>query len=391
MTEPIIALVFSPEPWVERLHRHCADHGGAQVRHVIIDPRVALEESYDTLVVSHRWTALTPALVNALHDRARRVLGVFDLGEPAGHEHLVRLGADALVAADAPMAAFLDTIVELGSSLPSEPRRTDDRSRPEQGLGRLVAVCSTSGAGATELAIELTRGVARSGQAAVLVDVDESAPAVVTRLGLPLEPNLRTAIDGSVYGGAPVALARIDDAKGGFHVLGGMPSPASWAQVRSEEALLVMEQLAGMHDIVVADVGSGLEALGEPGRDQCATSRAMVERATVVVEVVSPTPVGVVRASRLAGELRLIGDELVPHLVVNRAPRDSFRRTELAAELDHSLEAASLEFVPEDRRVTDAAWVSELVAAGPFTKAIEKVASRASSPPRRRSVAVGRR
>ena len=27
--EPAVALVFSPEAWVEDLHRHLADHGGA--------------------------------------------------------------------------------------------------------------------------------------------------------------------------------------------------------------------------------------------------------------------------------------------------------------------------------------------------------------------------
>ena len=52
--EPTIALVFSPEAWVEELHRYLEDHGGARVRQIVLEPSVALEEEYDTMVVSHR-------------------------------------------------------------------------------------------------------------------------------------------------------------------------------------------------------------------------------------------------------------------------------------------------------------------------------------------------
>ncbi len=60
--EPTVALVFSPEPWVEELHRHLAHHGGARVRQIVVEPSVALDEEYDALVVSDRWPALTWAV-----------------------------------------------------------------------------------------------------------------------------------------------------------------------------------------------------------------------------------------------------------------------------------------------------------------------------------------
>ena len=50
--EPTIALVFSPERWVETLHRHLTDHGGARVRQIVLEPALALADEYDTLVVS---------------------------------------------------------------------------------------------------------------------------------------------------------------------------------------------------------------------------------------------------------------------------------------------------------------------------------------------------
>src|SRR5438067_204806 len=116
--EPTVALVFSPEAWVEELHRHLSHHGGARVRQVVVEPAVALDESYDVLVVSDRWPALTMRLVGAVHERGRRVLGVFDPEEPAGKDHLVRLGVDATIPADAPMQEFVGVLAGFDLSAP---------------------------------------------------------------------------------------------------------------------------------------------------------------------------------------------------------------------------------------------------------------------------------
>ena len=49
--EPTIALVFSPELWVERLHRHLTDHGGARVRQIVLEPTLALEQGQLELLI----------------------------------------------------------------------------------------------------------------------------------------------------------------------------------------------------------------------------------------------------------------------------------------------------------------------------------------------------
>ena len=55
MREPEVALAFTADVWVEELHRHLTDHGGARVRTLLVEPEGALEESYDVLVAGHRW------------------------------------------------------------------------------------------------------------------------------------------------------------------------------------------------------------------------------------------------------------------------------------------------------------------------------------------------
>src|SRR5262245_52401117 len=188
--EPAVALVFSPEVWVERLHRHLTDHGGASVRQVVLEPALALEEEYDTLVVSHRWPGLTRGLVAAVHERARCVLGVFDRDEPAGRAHLTGLGVDSVIGSDATVSEFVDALHALTpprSSAAPERRVTHDAASP----ARMIVVAGAPGAGASEVALGLTAALAARGERVALVDADEVASSSAARLGLAIEPNLR--------------------------------------------------------------------------------------------------------------------------------------------------------------------------------------------------------
>src|SRR5262245_64367829 len=112
--EPEIALVLSPDAWVERLHRHCADHGGARVRCIVVEPSVALDEEYHVLVATDRWPAMTRPFVDALHASGRRVLLVCDDDdEQAARELVGRLGADGTMRASTDAAQMVEAIVAL--------------------------------------------------------------------------------------------------------------------------------------------------------------------------------------------------------------------------------------------------------------------------------------
>ena len=211
MSEPEIALAFSPEPWFEELHRHLSDHGGARVRQVVMDPALAFVEQYDVLVVSHRWPALTRGFVERAHADERSVLGVHDPAELPAREFLEGVGVDGVVANDATMAEFLDALVGVVPATATSARATRDGL---QATGRrsgsasdhddlrpgLTAIAGTPGAGRTEIALALATVVARSSEPVLLLDADELAPSLQQRLGRPIEPNIRTAIEAVVYG-----------------------------------------------------------------------------------------------------------------------------------------------------------------------------------------------
>lgn len=393
MAEPEIALVFSPEAWVEGLHRHLTDHGGARVRQVIVDPSLAFDEEYGTLVVSHRWPGLTRTFVEAVHRRGRCLLGVFDPDEPAGRDFLGSLGVDGILASDSSMAEFVEAFGALAPAhhqpAPSatalevafegrkapDPIANGDRSR----RGRLVAIGGTPGAGATELAIAFTAALGGPGARAVLVDADEVVPSIAQRLGLPIEPNLRSAIESVEYGMGDID-ATIVRAARQLDVLSGLPNVGAWAQVRPSEVLDVIEAIGRTRQFVVANFASRLEDVGSGGRCRHGISRAVVSEASDVVGVAPATPVGITRLLGWVIDVRALNAGTTVHLAINRAPRDAFRRAELDQEIRRTFDPASLVFLPHDSRVEAAAWSGALVSYGPYAKAVAELATRVAPP-----------
>jgi MinD-like ATPase involved in chromosome partitioning or flagellar assembly len=363
--EPTVALVFSPEVWVERLHRHLADHGGARVRQIVLEPTLALEDEYDTLVVSHRWPGLTRPFVDAVRRHHRSVLGVFDPDEVAGREHLAALGVDATIPSNAPIADFVEIIASLAPTVGGPAH--DGDSGPDATLPRGPAVVTgPPGAGTSEVAIGLAGAIAARGESVVLVDADEVASSSATRLGLAIEPNLRTAVDAVGFGHGGLATSLFAVGRPAWHVLCGLPSLAAVAQVRAQDVLDVVAALGETHEQVIVEV-SGAPAAG--------IARALVRAAGVLVGVGSANPVGV---ARLLGWVGALPAGVAPvHLVVNRAPADRYQRAELTAEICRTFSPAGLTFVPTDRRVERAAWAGDVVARGPFTTGVAAVAQAA--------------
>ncbi|MFM8237031.1 MAG: hypothetical protein ACKOBG_04640 [Actinomycetota bacterium] len=373
MTEPEIGLAFTADPWVEALHRHCSDHGGARVRALIVEPDVALEESYDVLVVGHRWPALTYAFVDEVHARGGPVLGVFDREEAAGRDHLLALGVDAVVASDAGEEAIIRSVVALvgARSRPVEPRR--ERTPEPAGGQRLVAIGGAPGAGRTEVAIALS--VAVDGrETAVLIDADDVGPGVAPRLGLEPTPNLCDAIDAVEHGRGELAECLQRIGRGRSPVLVGLGHRDGWHQVRPGEVCRVVDRLGAAGPVAVVDGVAPLDDVPTTyGRSRHATARALVLEAAVSVAVVDATPVGIGRGLDWIARAREIAPTGPIVVAANRAPADRFRRSEIVAVFGEVLPEAPVVFLPDDPRVAEAAWAGRPVGGGPFVRAVERL------------------
>ncbi|MEZ5169935.1 MAG: hypothetical protein R3A49_04215 [Acidimicrobiia bacterium] len=377
--EPEIALVFSPEPWVEELHRHFTDHGGVRVRQLVVDPALALDEIYDTLVAASSWPALTHGLVDALHERRHRVLGVFERDDPGAREHLESIGVDRCIESDAGPAAFEAVLVALAprdvpaEAVPDTPvRASSDGSRSDR-----VVVGGPGGTGATEMAIHLAAGLAGGSsdgsQDVALLDADDVMPSIGQRLALPIEPNLRTAVDAVQHGMGDLDACLVPVGGSSVRVCAGLPNAAAWSQLRPHEVLDVLERLERSGHRVVTDVGHMLEDLGSGGRTRYSLARAVVAEADRLVGVASGTPVGVARILGWVADVRHLNPHAPVHLVVNRAPREPFKRSEIEREIVRTHRPAGLTFLPADRRVEAAAWSGAIVERGPFSRAVGRL------------------
>jgi MinD superfamily P-loop ATPase len=370
VSEPEIALVFTPEPWVEELHRHLSDHGGARVRSLVVEPAAARDEHYDVLVVGHRWVALNRALVDDLHARGRAVVGVYDRGEPAGRLHLAEVGVDAVVESDASPNTFVSVIAATAGRRDDVATALVDAERRH---ARLLVVGGPPGVGRTEVAVQLALALGRT-CSVVLVDADDVAPAVAQRLALGIEPNLRTAIEAVEHRRADVAGSVVIEPTTGLAVLCGLPNVAGWSEVRPSEVLRVIDELGDHLDVLVADGVGLLEDVASGGRSRFAIGRALLAEAETVVAVGDASPVGVARLLSWTAEALQLAANTSVVAVVNRAPTSRFRRGEVFEELMTSAPFDRVVFVPNDARVTTAAWNGVAVRRGPFTRALEPLA-----------------
>src|SRR5262249_38086866 len=146
----------------------------------------------------------------------------------------------------------------------------------------------------------------------------------------------------------------------GLRVVAGLPSAAAWSQLRPAEVLRTIERLSVDASHVVVDIAGGLEDLPiAMARPRHAPARAIVAEASHIVAVGEASPVGVARLIAWIGGARLLAPETRLHAVINRAPKDAFRRGECLDAVADSYAISSLTFVPDDPRVSAAAWAAQ--------------------------------
>jgi MinD-like ATPase involved in chromosome partitioning or flagellar assembly len=343
------------------------------VRSLVVEPEGALDESYDVLLAGHRWSALTRALVADVRARGRAVIGVFDGDEPAGRRYLQSLGVDAIVESDAGPDAFVRTIAAVAGGRSDRPRTAP---HGELRSGRVVVVGGPPGTGRTEIAIELAVALARR-TSAVLLDADDVGPTLAPRLQLPLEPNLRTAIDAVEHARGDLARCVVADGSNGVRAVCGLPNASAWSHVRAGEVVRVAERLAGEAGIVVADLGGAIEDVPTAvGRGRYSCARTMLGAADVVVCVCDASPTGIGRLLSWIVDARTIAPSTPFFAVVNRAPSARFRRGEMFEELTATVPLHDVAFVPTDARVSEASWNGTTVARGGFTRAVSSLAEK---------------
>jgi MinD-like ATPase involved in chromosome partitioning or flagellar assembly len=376
-----LAIALSARSWSDRLHRFLADHGGARVRLTAVGPEDLVAEPFDVLLIDDICSFLTPRLIDRIRISGRQVVGVYDPTEFGdGKDRLLESGVADVIEAGAHPDEFVQVLSRVAATVSYETETGNPAPiahHEPTGNRRSPPVLAVSGppggTGSTEVALALATSLQLRGRT-VLVDGDDHAPSLAQRLGLPLHPNLRTAIDMLEHRTGPVTAA-LHEVPGGLQVMPGLPNVRDWTEVRPLQVLDVISQLQPSSDYLVVDVGCQVDtaaAANEPTRFRIA--RHLLEGSDRVIAVGAADPVGV---ARLIDWLSMVprGDRPID-ILLNRAPRDAYRRNELVAEIVRSFKPDSLQLLPDDRKVAISRWDGTVVTSGRFYRNVRKWADR---------------
>jgi MinD-like ATPase involved in chromosome partitioning or flagellar assembly len=292
--------------------------------------------------------------------------------ELVGRDDGARVAAAVRSAARSHAGTDLSPSVDPTSMAPSPPLGSFVPT--PTGRGRLMAVWGPHGApGRTSVALTLADEAARRGLRTWLVDADTVAPSLGQRLGLlgdasGLVVAARLAGTGRL---TPEDLARLAvSMPSGLRVLTGLPRPERWAEVRPAALRGVWELMLGMADLVVADVGAGIERDDEAVLDPGLPSRhgaavTTLQCADRLVAVGGADPISLVRLARglsLAAELT---PGAVRDVVVNRVRRGGVGPGLQAQlrEVTADLPAQATHFVPDEPVAWDTALFAGLTLA----------------------------
>jgi MinD-like ATPase involved in chromosome partitioning or flagellar assembly len=153
----------------------------------------------------------------------------------------------------------------------------------------------------------------------------------------------------------------------------GLTSSADWSQTRELSGLI--GALRSGWEYVVVDAGPqcGPDQI-PPGGARNAATRTALRLADHAVAVCTATPMGVLRFLQWAtSAVELLGHKQLT-VLVNRAPRESFHRSELIDQITSNLPSgaiARIEFLPADRSVAAAVWDGTPVGTGAFRDAVQ--------------------
>lgn len=374
-----VGVVLAARPWPSRLHGFVSDHVPDIDLVVVRDQRAALEAEVDVLVVDDTTPWLTPSFVAAAHDAGIQVVGIYDRTDAGGGKaRLAQLGLTHLMEAAMPPddAVFLLERLRPTNRSIRTPQDNQPSRDHEPVNGRIVAVGGPSGSGAREVAVALAAAWGSGGTRTLLIDLNETTPGIARRLGLPLYPHVLTAAERLAANEPDAVLSAVADLPASipFDVIVGLPSPRDWDRLLADDVASILSASSGTWDRVVVATGPIIEDM-QRWADRFGVSRHALAAADAAVGCCEPSPRGVLRFTDWGADVRDLRDDL--HVVVNKLPSSRW----VAAEVRSQLTDVGGSFMPDihelplDRRVEAAEWDGHLVARGPFTKAVARIAT----------------
>jgi hypothetical protein len=202
----------------------------------------------------------------------------------------------------------------------------------------------------------------------VLVDADLVGPSLAQRLFVSANhirtSNLLTAID-AVHRGSGSLNACVTETTAGCALVCGLEQPGAWETIAADEVAGVVTELSTRFAYTIVQTAAPIEQLPS-GRHQ--VGRRMLETADRVLVVADANPIGLQRLTRWMWFASTLLDPAIVHVVCNHSNPET--RADIEQEVLRTLPHSTIDHLPHDGRVRAAGWALELVATGPYTRAV---------------------
>ncbi len=358
MSGPSVAIAASTRPWGDQLHRFVLDHGGATVKARVMSVDQATSADFDVLVIDDICSFLTRRLIVDMRRLGRGVIGVFAPGDgPDAKRRLLEVGISDVIDSDASPSELLEQ-VRLVDGHRQIPRL---EGHPLTSDGLCLAITGPpGGVGITEIALGIATQMRGPGVA--LVDLNQQWAAVGQRLGLPVHPNLRTAVDSVLHD--PDRLSGSFHRVGEIDVVVGLVNPDAGVLTTTDASALISE-LADTHDHVIIDVGTVT--------DWATDMISRCAHATLIVGL--GDPIGITRLIKSYWRVsEAIGPTAEIGLIVNRV-RSKRERGQILDQISRSIGPTPVFIVPEVSALSAAAWNGFVKDSGAFARSVRPLAS----------------
>lgn len=360
----------------------------------------------EVALVSADLRSLDRTALDHLRECAVSVVGIYPPGDETAQRHLLQLGIDTNISADASAEVIQEALDRLDASsaepgsaetwmpqglgaadiggpdglttpalhggsrplAPDQPGTAGDAEGEEQ-PGAIIAVWGPAGApGRTTVALNLASELALLGQATVLVDADTYGGCIAQALSLLDEaPGLAAATRSADQGSLDLAaLARLaPEVSPGLRVLTGLPKAERWPELRAAALEHVLTLTRRLARFTVIDCGFNLEDDEELSYDTLAPRRnaatlTSLAVADQVLAVGAGDPIGLQRLVRGLQELGTVASPS-PTVVVNRVRSSAVGPRPESRIRDALTRFAGIDdprFIPDDPASLDAALLA---------------------------------
>jgi Mrp family chromosome partitioning ATPase len=418
MGDVVVGIAGVKCAWATTLRGYINDHVASMSAISIRDPSAVIDGDVDVdvLVVDDAVCLFDAADVGSASQRDIRSIGLHDPVQGRGETYLRDLGVDLVMLTDTPPAEIVESIHRLAPTpvirrpTPSTTRNARIRSLGSSVSGAAAAhpvapmtlISGTSGGvGKTETTILVARRLAKRA-ATLVIEADELAPSLASRLGLRADRNLNGALGLVAQGHPPfpdgLTPGRDDGAPHphlGFHLVAGPTNPGGPPPANPIHFRRLIEAATDSYGEVIVEIGPVISATGDSAHDRFAAGRAALIAADRLVAMASATPDGVTRLLNWLAVVRTMAPDTPAWAVFGLVPRSRFVRAALREGLRRRLDGTNLRgfeavhLLPVEPMNAKAAWNGVLVPRGGLLRAVNSLADHVSSYPARPRPRIG--